>query len=404
MRLGSACSGIGCIDLGLERAGFEPAWQIEWDKFPRSVLEEHWPDVQRYRDLSTVNTDELAPVDLIAGGTPCQDLSVAGQGAGLDGERSGLFFDFVRLVDSQPSSWVLWENVPGALSSNAGADFSRVLEGFTGYRPEPADRWRKSGWCIGPKRWAVWRVLDAQYFGVAQRRRRLFVVAGPRDCPSPQVLLEPDSGSRNPREGEAKREVTATLGGSSPTQQRLEEPPVVNCLTASNAKQGNGAETLLVGSLTTNPGRGYDGLVASSLTASQTGGRDSLVGQLVVDEVQLTSHENRSNPLSGDPVPTLSASSRPLVFAVQAGVVKEHGDLAPALVATCTDNQALLANKYARRLTPLERERVMGLPDGWTQRLSAARRAMVIGNGAAVPVLEWIGRRVKISMSPKRLQ
>lgn len=143
--------------------------------------------------------------------------------------------------------------------------------------------------------------------------------------------------------------------------------------------------------------------MSSALTTSATGGRDSLAGQIVcVDVVQITNGENRSNPRTGDPVPSLTKSSQPVVYAVQAGDIRPAGQTSPALVASNTDNEALLITQYARRLTPLERERVMGLPDGWTEGLSDARRAMVVGNGAAVPVLEWIGRRLSTAIEGAR--
>lgn len=172
----------------------EVAWQVEIDPQCRAVLEYHWPGAPRFADITETPTDALAPVDLIAGGSPCQDLSVAGTRTGLDGERSGLFYEFCRIADSQPSAWILWENVDGALSTHGGMDFSIILRELCGYWFEPRpEGWRNSGFCLGPKRWLVWRVLDSEYFGVAQRRYRVFVVGGPRDgaC-RPEVLLEPN--------------------------------------------------------------------------------------------------------------------------------------------------------------------------------------------------------------------
>lgn len=203
MRVGSVCSGVGGMDMGLEAAGLSVAWQCEYNAQCRQVLAHRFPGVPCFDNLiGLADRDDLEPVQLLAGGTPCQDLSVAGRRAGLDGERSGLFFEFIRLADRLAPDWLLWENVPGALSSQHGEDFAVCLEGFTGFRPAvPAEGWKSSGWCVGPLRWCVWRVLDAQYFGVAQRRARVFVVAGTGAQPRPEVLLEPDcvSGDSAPR-------------------------------------------------------------------------------------------------------------------------------------------------------------------------------------------------------------
>ena len=195
---GSLFSGIGGMDLGLERAGWRSAWQVEIDKYRTKVLERHWPDVPRFTDVRAVGDAELGRVDLIAGGFPCQDISVAGARAGLDGERSGLWFEFIRVVEEIRPAWVLIENVPGLLSSpkgDPGRDFEIIVEGL-------AER----GYGV------AWRVLDSQYFGVPQRRRRVYIVGHlGAPCP-PEVLLEPESCERNPTEsGESKTDIAPSL-------------------------------------------------------------------------------------------------------------------------------------------------------------------------------------------------
>jgi DNA (cytosine-5)-methyltransferase 1 len=204
MNVLSVCTGIGGIDLGLERAGWRIVAQCEKDAYRRRVLARHWPRVPCYEDIRLVGVRERpsdhggeatraegssgpAPtVDLLCGGTPCQDLSVAGRRAGLlDGERSSLFFEFARIADElvRPGGWLLFENVPGLLSSPGGAasgrDFAIILATLAdvGFHD------------------LAWRVLDSRYFGVPQRRRRVFIVArravGDR---ARAVLLEPESG------------------------------------------------------------------------------------------------------------------------------------------------------------------------------------------------------------------
>ena len=196
--VGSLFTGIGGFDLGLERAGWQVAWQVENNDFRRKILKRHWPQVELRNDIRT-DTDGLRRVDLICGGFPCQDLSVAGNRAGLDGERSGLWYEYLRVVREIRPTWVLIENVPGLISSHEGKDFEIVITGLTtvGYG-------------------MAWRVLDSQYFGVAQRRHRVFIV-GYLGAPCPlEILFEPESlQGDTPPIRKARKEVAGTLGGRS---------------------------------------------------------------------------------------------------------------------------------------------------------------------------------------------
>ena len=200
MRVGSLFSGIGGFDLGFERAGMEIVWQCEVDKKCQSVLRRHWPEVTVYDDVRDIGTGAEA-VDVICGGFPCQDVSVAGRRAGLAGERSGLWFEFHRVLQCLRPQWVVVENVPGLLSSNRGRDFATVIQGLVqlGY-----------GVC--------WRVLDSQYFGVAQRRRRVFVVGHLGDGRAAQVLFERE-GLRGypPSRGKAREDATPILEAGART-------------------------------------------------------------------------------------------------------------------------------------------------------------------------------------------
>ena len=154
MKFGSLFSGVGGLDLGLERAGFECAWQAEKDKYCLKVLEEHFPDAERYDDVRSITRETAEPVDLICGGFPCQDVSVAGKRNGLSGARSGLWFEFERIIREFKPKWVLIENVGGLLSSNSGEDFRTIIQTLD-----------ELGYGV------AWRVLDSQYFGVPQRRK-----------------------------------------------------------------------------------------------------------------------------------------------------------------------------------------------------------------------------------------
>ena len=163
LTVGSTFTGVGGADLGFEQAGFRISWQCELDAWKRSLLAAHWPDVQIFDDITTML--DPPPVDILIGGFPCQDLSVAGQRKGFTGERSVLAFEFLRLAESIRPRWLILENVPGLLSSSQGADFARLIDEVVA-----------CGYGV------AWRILDARYFGVPQRRRRVFIVARRTDA------------------------------------------------------------------------------------------------------------------------------------------------------------------------------------------------------------------------------
>lgn len=184
MRFAELFAGAGGMSLGLEAAGWHSAWHAEIADSPRAILTHHWPSVPLYGDVTTLDGRALTalhgPIDLLCGGSPCQDLSVAGKRAGMtegSGTRSSLFFEQMRLWKETGADLCLWENVDGARSSNSGKDFGHVLRAFVGAAvPVPSNGWRRAGVAAGPGGVAAWRVLDARYFGVPQRRRRVFVL------------------------------------------------------------------------------------------------------------------------------------------------------------------------------------------------------------------------------------
>lgn len=180
LRVASFFSGIGGIDLGLERAGMQVVFQCEINQFGRKILKKHWPTVQLEGDINDVKEEDIPEAELWCGGFPCQDLSLANQGKrkGLEGARSGLFYKFAQLIKAKKHKprWVLMENVPGLLNSRKGDDFRRLLITM-----------EELGYGIS------WRVLDAKYFGTPQRRRRVYIVASYRSLCSVEVLFEPES-------------------------------------------------------------------------------------------------------------------------------------------------------------------------------------------------------------------
>ena len=212
MRFGSLFAGVGGFDLGLEAAGWECEWQVEWDKHCQQTLTHHWPDVPKWWDVSEVNGAELPPVDVITFGSPCQDLSVAGKRAGIqqEGGRSNLFFEATRIIKEMRDAtgntfprWAIWENVPGAFSSNKGDDFEAVIN-------EMVD--------IGANL-VEWSVLDAQHFGVPQRRKRIFVLAcfdtAISDRGGRPVLAVTESSPGDSKKGESSRQNVAVAPATS---------------------------------------------------------------------------------------------------------------------------------------------------------------------------------------------
>ena len=206
MKYASVCSGIGAPEQAWRDLFGLPEFVSEIEKFPSAVLKHHMPDVPNYGDMRkhrVFNWDKQEynewpdhDLDLLVGGTPCQAFSVAGLRRSLQDERGNLTLTFLRIADRYNPDWIIWENVPGVLNTSDNA-FGQFLSGLTGHDTELSPRggrWASSGYIVGSKRVAAWRVLDAQYFGVPQRRRRVFVIASPRamgfaPC---QVLFEPE--------------------------------------------------------------------------------------------------------------------------------------------------------------------------------------------------------------------
>ena len=322
--VGSLFSGIGGFDRGLELAGWEVQWQVENDKFCNQILERHWPGVTRYGDITAVNTDQLSPVDLLCGGFPCQDLSVAGRREGLAGERSSLFFEFARIAGALAPRWILVENVPGLFSSSDGRDFSVVISTLA-----------ELGYGL------AWRVLDSQYFGVAQRRRRVFIVGHlGKPCP-PEILFESESlrGNSPPSRQAGTQPAYSPKGGSGERGWPVEfeaglawgDDVSRPLLSKANSSHDDSLETYTI-----HNGQG-DPAVAFNW---QSGG-----------DVRLGVSEERTDALHAGQVPAVGPPPDP-------GGVRE-------------------ATGVPRRVDT---------PD--------SPRYRALGNAVTVPVAEWIGRRI----------
>ena len=218
MTIGSLFDGAGTCCFAAELCGMTPVWSSEIEKFPLAVTAKRFPNCRQLGDITKINGAEIEPVDVITFGSPCQDLSVAGKRAGLGGERSSLFMEAIRVIKEMRHAtadefprYIVWENVPGAFSSNKGADFQKVLEEITRVKdgsadvPRPMSRgvlqWKSCGAIMGDGFSLAWRTLDAQFWGVPQRRRRIYLVADFRGERGPEILFERDGLQRRFAEG-----------------------------------------------------------------------------------------------------------------------------------------------------------------------------------------------------------
>ena len=237
LTMGSLFDGIGGFPLAAIHAGIEPVWASEIEPFPISVTKLRFPNMIHMGDITKLDGAKLPPVDIICGGSPCQDLSVAGARAGLDGARSGLLLEQIRIIKEMRNAdkargradisvrprFCVWENVPGAFSSTEGKDFQAVLRKFIQVeepqmdvaRP-PTGRWEYAGAVLGIRSCVAWVTWDAQYFGVPQRRKRIFLVADFAGYSPIQILFDQDRLLGNTAESEGTRKATAEDAGNSP--------------------------------------------------------------------------------------------------------------------------------------------------------------------------------------------
>lgn len=362
MKFISLFSGIGGFDLAFERAGMECVAVCEIDKNAQSVLSRHFPKAELFDDVRKVGkeTHGRKTIDLICGGFPCQDVSIAGRRAGLAGERSGLWFEFARIIDEIEPRWVIIENVPGLLSSNKGQDFAVIVQ-----------------WLAERGYGVAWRVLDAQFFGVPQRRRRVFIVASFGDGSASEVLFESEGGERNnPKGGEAGKEVAYSLRANP---------------SHSGDKGDGGINTTMVAQTLTSGGngkRGYLDPVNTTMVTAFMAGQGAKAGGIGASETL-------SPTLKGVGSGTNQVPSVALWEMSHANeAVRENGNIAPTLQARMGTGGNQVPMVGVRRLMPIECERLQGFPDGWTDGQSDSARYRQLGNAVAVPVVEWIGNRI----------
>ena len=222
LTLGSLFDGSGGFPLAGMMAGITPIWASEIEPFSIRVTTKRIPQMKHYGDISKMNGGKIEPVDIITFGSPCQNLSLAGKREGLNGEKSSMFFEAIRVIKEMRENtngeyprWIVWENVPGAMSSSKGQDFRTVLEEIckikdkTVHIPMPEKKWTTAGEIVGNDYSVAYRILDAQYFGVPQRRRRIFLVADFAGRSAPQILFEQNRLPGNSASSGGQRQGTA---------------------------------------------------------------------------------------------------------------------------------------------------------------------------------------------------
>lgn len=390
LTLGSLFDGSGGFPLAGIQAGIRPVWASEIEPFPILVTTRRLPQLTHVGDVTTVNGADVDAVDVITFGSPCQDLSVAGKQAGLAGERSGLFFHAVRIIDQMRKAthgvfprYAIWENVPGAFSSHKGADFATVLTTLTRIvdpsapdMPVPEGGWPYAGCVMGEGFSLAWRVLDAQYFGVAQRRRRIYLVADFAGRSAPEILFEPASLPRHSESGGTQEQdhahtPEASLGGCSSSVMLLDHHPQDSRLTVNSlgvvqtltARMGNSPTNVPI-LLDAPEERRVFGL--NSIHQSRSGGGHYGYEAEVSKTLDLKGGEPTCNQGGMVILEPVYATSKADYF------THATKNQAGALLATDYTDPPMVASSSLRprRLTPVECARLQGFPDDWCDGLA----------------------------------
>lgn len=462
MKFLSLFSGIEAASVAWNPLGWQCCAVAEIEPFPCAVLRKHYPEVPNLGDVTTItkcDIEKIGPVDIMVGGFPCQDVSIAGKRKGLthdDGSstRSGLFFDAMRIAEWADPRWLVIENVPGLFSNKNGRDFATVVGAMAGCEFDvPRGGWRSAGVVVGPRGLVEWCVLDAQYYRLAQRRRRVFLV---RDCGDwrnrAPLFLEPYrlQGHPAPRR-ETRKDIAPTIsartqgGGGLGTDFDLDGGLISHTLLGkANDCLDPTMQTYITSTLM---GEGFDA------------GSDGTSGMPIIpvpfDTTQITSKTNRSQPQAGDPChplaptahapaiafdckasgcngfgvgdisPTLRAMSHKDSHSNGGGQIAiamnlrgrvggampeldELDELASLRAASGGSSRSYVAASAVRRITPREYERLQGFFDDYTLifyrgKLAAdSLRYKALGNSMAVPCMQYIGERIALASCVQR--
>jgi DNA (cytosine-5)-methyltransferase 1 len=445
LTFGSLFAGVGGFDMGFEQAGWDCKFQVEWDKNCRTILDKHWPEVEKWGDVCNVNGRFLPPVDCIIFGSPCQDLSVAGARKGLSGERSGLFHEAVRIIKEMRDAtngafprWTVWENVAGALSSNNGRDFGTVINEMA-----------KAGAHL-----QEYALLDAQFFGIPQRRRRVFLIscfdpATADRCPDPLLpvteSLRGDTKKGKPKKQSAALTLTEGIGGDGAivnaigasiyhkstvvnqdvncghlvTEGGILGSDIVGPLNTSDAKMistqyVNENKCVVEPYLAFDTQFGSNANVTENIAPTLKSSQQSpSVAYPIQDGREMEKHQNGFGVASdGEPSYTLDQTgAQSVAYSVRedakantfSATELDHANALSALRPSPQSHHAqmFIAQPMAvRRLTPLECERLMGWPDDHTRwkadgtEQADSHRYRQCGNGVASPVARWVAGHI----------
>lgn len=442
MTLGSLFDGSGTCPLTATLYGITPVWASEIEPYPIRVTQKNFPEMKHLGDITKINGAEIEPVDVITFGSPCQDLSVAGAQKGMiEGKRSNLFFEAIRIIKEMRNAthgkyprYAVWENVPGALSSNQGRDFLAVLRAFVEAAggdgdnvPEPArkgrtDRfdWRNAGCIVGEGYSIAWRVLDAQYWGVPQRRRRIFLVCDLRGGRAGEILFKREGLRGNfAQSREARQEDSGNVVGSAggdyrvfditgTTSNSMKSPTPDSCFrerevlrtldTFSGSPECNQGGNVVVYAADCRNLRLTEE-ISGTLQAKENGGYSLNYQNPVVYQ----------NPKRGEYVESEIGSTLLAHLAVEPRDIVAYdargngdGEIVPTLTgdheSRVTDYTALavflekLRRYVVRRLTPLECCRLQGFPDWWEDGVDGSdlARYKMWGNGMALPCVLYV--------------
>lgn len=390
LTLGSLFDGSGGFPLAGIQAGIRPVWASEIEPFPILVTTRRLPQLTHVGDVTEVNGADVDAVDVITFGSPCQDPSVAGKQAGLAGERSGLFFHAVRIIEEMRKAthgmfprYAIWENVPGAFSSHKGADFAtvlttltRIVDPSTPDMPVPEGGWPYAGCVMGEGFSLAWRVLDAQYFGVAQRRRRIYLVCDFAGQSAPEILFESASLPRHSescgtQEQDHAHTPEASLGGRSSSVILMDHHPQDSRLTVNSsgvvqtltARMGNSPTNVPI-LLDAPEERRVFGL--NSIHDSRSGGGHYGYEAEVSKTLDLKGGEPTCNQGGMVILEPVYATSKADYF------TRATKNQAGALLATDYTDPPMVASSslLPRRLTPVECARLQGFPDDWCDGLA----------------------------------
>jgi DNA (cytosine-5)-methyltransferase 1 len=451
LTLGSLFDGCGGFPLAAKQFNIKTLWSSEIDPACLRITKRHFPETLQAGDITKLSGRILQPVDVVVFGSPCQDMSIAGNRAGLTGEKSGLFLEAIRIIDEMREAtngeyprFTVWENVAGAFSSNNGEDFKKVIEAFTKTKvplPESGHRNKKGEWVIdwahsgmvrGDSFEVAWRLFDAQYWGVPQRRARIYLVADFRCGRAGEVLFKPESMSRYFKESRETWEALAGAVGKGITHA---------VRTAQNSSNGWGVAEDVAYTLDLANGQAVCSPVARTLNACKTGTRRLCAD---VDNFILNSHPQDSRLSINDSgvCQTLTkqagtgGNNVPLVAQAYAflggnsptaGGIGFEAEVSPTLKASGSGTNQIpdvLYNGYSqsdriynssvvaptikcqrtggpesvkilhgykvRRLMPVECERLQGYPDNFTEGESDSARYRMMGNSLALPCPGYI--------------